>query len=112
VRRAHLYVSARRCTFVVHGTAEGSAETCSRFPEVDILVNNLGIYEAVGFFDEPDEAWQRLFEANISSGVRLAPHYLNGMLARKTGPVVFISSESAISPSPERSCGAPRTGCT
>ena len=84
-----------------NGTAEGTAETLRRFPEVDILVNNLGIYEAVGFFDETDEAWQRLFEVNILSGVRLARHYLKRMLARKTGRVLFISSESAISPSPE-----------
>lgn len=84
-----------------NGTAEGTAETIRRFPEVDILVNNLGIYEAVAFFEETDEAWQRLFEVNILSGVRLARHYLKAMLAKKTGRVLFISSESAISPSPE-----------
>ena len=71
------------------------------FPEVDILINNLGIYEAVGFFEETDEAWQRLFEVNIMSGVRLARHYLKPMLERKTGRILFVSSESAISPSPE-----------
>ncbi|HEY5705761.1 MAG TPA: SDR family oxidoreductase [Terrimicrobiaceae bacterium] len=84
-----------------NGSAEGAAETIRQFPEVDILVNNLGIYEAVGFFDETDEAWQRLFEVNILSGVRLARHYLRAMLERKTGRVLFIASESAISPSPE-----------
>jgi 3-oxoacyl-[acyl-carrier protein] reductase len=84
-----------------NGTAEGASETVARFPEVDILVNNLGIYEAVGFFDETDAAWQRLFEVNIMSGVRLARHYLKAMLARRTGRVLFIASESAISPSPE-----------
>ncbi|NMO13669.1 SDR family oxidoreductase [Pyxidicoccus fallax] len=84
-----------------NGTAEGAAETLRQFPEVDILVNNLGIYEAVGFFDETDEAWQRLFEVNILSGVRLARHYLKGMLVKKTGRVIFIASEAAISPSPE-----------
>jgi 3-oxoacyl-[acyl-carrier protein] reductase len=84
-----------------NGTAEGVAETIRQFPQVDIVVNNLGIYEAVGFFDETDEAWQRLFEVNILSGVRLARHYLKSMLERKTGRVLFISSESAISPSPE-----------
>lgn len=84
-----------------NGAREGVAESVRRFPEVDILVNNLGIYEAVGFFDETDEAWQRLFEVNIMSGVRLARHYLKAMLARKTGRVLFIASESAISPSPE-----------
>lgn len=84
-----------------NGTAEGAEETIRQFPEVDILVNNLGIYEAVGFFDETDEAWQRLFEVNIMSGVRLARHYLKGMLEKGSGRVIFISSESAISPSPE-----------
>ncbi|MFP2931612.1 SDR family NAD(P)-dependent oxidoreductase [Pyxidicoccus sp. 3LG] len=84
-----------------NGTSEGTAEAVRRFPEVDILVNNLGIYEAVGFFDETDEAWLRLFEVNILSGVRLARHYLKGMLAKKTGRVLFIASEAAISPSPE-----------
>jgi 3-oxoacyl-[acyl-carrier protein] reductase len=84
-----------------NGTAAGTVETIRRFPDVDILVNNLGIYEAVGFFDETDEAWQRLFEVNILSGVRLARHYLKAMLAKKTGRVLFISSESAVSPSPE-----------
>lgn len=84
-----------------NGTQEGVEHTLNQFPEVDILVNNLGIYEAVGFFDETDEAWLRLFEVNIMSGVRLARHYLKHMLAKKTGRVIFISSESAISPSPE-----------
>lgn len=84
-----------------NGTVEGVTETIRRFPQVDILINNLGIYEAVGFFDETDEAWQRLFEVNIMSGVRLARHYLKSMLERKTGRILFVSSESAISPSPE-----------
>lgn len=84
-----------------NGTVAGVEETVRLFPKIDILVNNLGIYEAVSFFDETDEAWQRLFEVNIMSGVRLARHYLKEMLARKTGRIIFISSEAAISPSPE-----------
>ena len=84
-----------------NGTAEGVAQTLAQFPKVDILINNLGIYEAVGFFDETDAAWQRLFEVNIMSGVRLARHYLKVMLEQQTGRIIFISSESAISPSPE-----------
>lgn len=84
-----------------NGTAEGTAESIRQFPEVDILVNNLGIYEAVAFFDETDEAWQRLFEVNILSGVRLARHYLKAMLTKGQGRIIFISSESGISPSPE-----------
>lgn len=84
-----------------NGTAAGCGKTISQLPEVDILVNNLGIYEAVGFFDESDEAWQKLFEINVMSGVRLARHYLLGMLGRGRGRVVFISSESGVSPAPE-----------
>ncbi|MDF1823608.1 MAG: SDR family NAD(P)-dependent oxidoreductase [Verrucomicrobiales bacterium] len=84
-----------------NATAEGAEQTLAAFPEVDILVNNLGIYEAVGFFDETDADWQRLFETNIMSGVRLARHYLKGMLDRKEGRVIFISSESGIKAAPE-----------
>ena len=84
-----------------NGTAEGCAKTIAAFPEVEILVNNLGIYEAVGFFDETDEAWQRLFEVNIMSGVRLSRHYLKKMLGKKAGRIIFISSESGVSPAPE-----------
>jgi 3-oxoacyl-[acyl-carrier protein] reductase len=84
-----------------NGSAGGVAQTVSQFPELDVLVNNLGIYEAVGFFDETDEAWQRMFEVNVLSGVRLARHYLKGMLATNSGRVLFIASEAAISPSPE-----------
>jgi len=84
-----------------NGTAEGCAQTIATFPEVDILVNNLGIYEAVGFFEETDEAWQRMFEVNIMSGVRLSRHYLKKMLAKNWGRIVFISSESGVTPAPE-----------
>lgn len=84
-----------------NGTAEGASTTIAQFPEVDVLINNLGIYEAVGFFEETDEAWQKLFDANIMSGVRLSRHYLKAMLGRGTGRVIFIASEAAISPSPE-----------
>src|SRR5882672_188402 len=53
-----------------NSAVEGTAETIRQFPQLDILINNLGIYETVGFFDESDEAWLRLFEVNILSGVR------------------------------------------
>jgi len=84
-----------------NGTLDGTNLTIKQFPKVDILVNNLGIYEAVGFFEESDEDWQRLFEVNIMSGVRLARHYLSQMLEANTGRVIFISSESGVSPAPE-----------
>lgn len=84
-----------------NGTAEGCAKTLESVPEVDILVNNLGIYEAVDFWDTDDEAWQRIWDINIMSGVRLSRHYLKGMIARNEGRVVFISSESGVFPAPE-----------
>lgn len=84
-----------------NGAAEGCAKTIAAFPQVDVLVNNLGIYEAVGFFEESDEDWLRLFDTNIMSGVRLGRHYLRGMLDRGSGRVIFISSESGVSPAPE-----------
>lgn len=84
-----------------NGTADGTEQTIAAFPDVDILVNNLGIYESIGFFDETDADWLRIFEVNILSGVRLSRHYLKRMLEKKTGRVIFISSESGVSPSPE-----------
>jgi 3-oxoacyl-[acyl-carrier protein] reductase len=84
-----------------NGTEEGCAKTMVECPDVDILINNLGIYEAVDFFDTSDDQWRRLFEVNILSGVRLSRHYLRGMLDRNSGRIVFISSESGINPAPE-----------
>lgn len=84
-----------------NGTAAGCEATIAQLPSIDILVNNLGIYEAVGFFDESDADWQRLFEVNVMSGVRLARHYLRAMIERGQGRVVFISSESGLNPAPE-----------
>jgi NAD(P)-dependent dehydrogenase (short-subunit alcohol dehydrogenase family) len=70
-------------------------------PDVDILVNNLGIYETKSFFELQDSDWMRLFEINVMSGVRLARHYLRGMLERNFGRIIFISSESGIMTPPE-----------
>lgn len=65
-------------------------------PRADILVNNVGIYELGDFFDTPDDEWQRTFDVNVMSGVRLARAYMPGMLERDWGRVLFISSESAL----------------
>jgi NAD(P)-dependent dehydrogenase (short-subunit alcohol dehydrogenase family) len=65
-------------------------------PEVDILVNNAGIFEPKEFFDIPDEDWSRFFETNVMSGVRMARAYMQGMLKRNWGRIIFISSESAV----------------
>ena len=77
-------------------TAAGCKAIAQRFPEVDILVNNLGIFERKVFEDIPDGDWQRFFDINVMSGVRLTRAYLPGMKKRGWGRVVFISSESAI----------------
>jgi NAD(P)-dependent dehydrogenase (short-subunit alcohol dehydrogenase family) len=68
----------------------------ARFPKVDILVNNLGIFEPKAFEDIPDEDWLRIFEANVLSGVRLSRLYLPAMKATDWGRIIFISSESAV----------------
>lgn len=77
-------------------TAAGCDAVIAAHPAVDILVNNAGIFEPKPFFEVPDADWSRFFETNVMSGIRLARHYLAGMLAANRGRVVFISSESAI----------------
>jgi len=76
------------------GTAEGVAHLIRQVPQADILVNNLGIFEVKPFFEIPDEDWERFFRVNVLSGVRLARHYTPGMVQRRWGRVIFISSES------------------
>lgn len=78
------------------GTAEGAAAIVETLPAVDILVNNLGIYESKDFGAITDEDWQRLFDVNVMSGVRLSRAYLPGMLERDRGRIIFVSSESAL----------------
>jgi len=83
--------------FVGDLSTAASVETLlQRFPLVDILVNNLGIFEPKPFEDIPDDEWRRFFEVNVLSGVRLSRAYLPGMKERNWGRIVFISSESAI----------------
>lgn len=77
-------------------TAAGCAELVATVPEVDILVNNVGIFEMKDFFDIPDEEWDHIYDVNVLSGVRLSRAYMTGMLARNWGRVVFISSESGL----------------
>ena len=88
---------ARIESFVGDLSTASAAETLlQRFPLVDILVNNLGMFEPKPFEDIPDEDWRRFFEVNVLSGVRLCRAYLPGMKQRNWGRIVFISSESAI----------------
>jgi NAD(P)-dependent dehydrogenase (short-subunit alcohol dehydrogenase family) len=78
------------------GTADGVQQAIARFPALDILVNNLGIFEVKPFEQISDDDWFHLFEINVLSGVRLSRHYLPGMKQRNWGRIVFISSESAV----------------
>ncbi|NMG21892.1 SDR family NAD(P)-dependent oxidoreductase [Brasilonema bromeliae] len=75
---------------------EGASQVFQQVPHIDILVNNLGVYEPKAFSDITDEDWFNIFEANVLSGVRLSRHYLPKMLEPNWGRVIFISSESAI----------------
>ncbi|MFY0569204.1 SDR family NAD(P)-dependent oxidoreductase [Archangium lansingense] len=77
-------------------TAEGAKTLLEVAPDLDILVNNLGIYEAKDFVDISDEAWRKLFEVNVLSGARLARQYFPGMLERNWGRIIFIASEAGI----------------
>lgn len=78
------------------GSATGCERLVRRVPSVDVLVNNLGIFEPKPFETIPDADWLRLFEVNVMSGVRLSRAYLPGMKQRNWGRIVFISSESAV----------------
>jgi len=77
-------------------SASGAQAVFAAVPEVDILVNNLGIYERKPFFEIPDADWMRLFEVNVMSGVRFARRYAPAMAGRGWGRVLFISSESGL----------------
>jgi len=78
------------------GSADGVGQALKEFPDVDILVNNLGIFEPKSFEEISDADWLRFFEINVMSGVRLSRHHLPRMKQRKWGRIIFISSESAV----------------
>ncbi len=92
---------------VLHGvaadlaTAEGCAALVAACPDVDVLVNNLGIFDPKPFDDIPDADWLRFFETNVMSGVRLSRAYLSAMKQHNWGRIVFISSESGLCPPAE-----------
>ena len=77
-------------------TAEGVAAFMRVVPEADILVNNLGIFEPKPFEEIDDADWQRFFETNVMSGIRLSRAYVGAMRKKDWGRVVFISSESGL----------------
>lgn len=78
------------------GTPAGVELLLQKVPEVNILVNNLGIYGSKAFADISDEEWMNILEVNVMSGVRLSRHYLPLMLKQDWGRIIFISSESAL----------------
>lgn len=75
---------------------ESVAALLKQIPAVDILVNNVGIFEPKPFANIPDEDWYRFYEVNVLSGVRLSRHYFPQMLQKDWGRILFISSESAV----------------
>ena len=78
------------------GTRAGCDALIRQLPELDVLVNNMGIFEPKAFEQIPDEDWMRFFETNVLSGIRLSRHYVQGMRSRNWGRVVFVSSESGL----------------
>jgi len=82
-------------------TTKAADDLAKAFPAVDILVNNLGIFEPKNFEDIPDADWTRFFEVNVLSGVRLARLYLPAMKKTNWGRIIFISSESGVQIPPE-----------
>ncbi len=66
-----------------------------QLPEIDILINNVGIYTSKSFFETTDEDWQHHLEVNVMSGVRLSRHFLPKMLKKNWGRIIFVSSECA-----------------
>lgn len=75
---------------------EGCNKLVSLVGHIDILINNLGIFEPKEFKDITEEEWLHMFNVNVMSGVRLAQHYLSRMIEQNWGRIIFISSESAI----------------
>ena len=78
------------------GSADGVTRLVKEVGRVDILVNNVGVFAPVPFTDISDEAWQEIFDINVMSGVRLSRALVHGMVERKWGRIIFISSESGV----------------
>jgi NAD(P)-dependent dehydrogenase (short-subunit alcohol dehydrogenase family) len=77
-------------------SSAGAEAVTAKLPAVDVLVNNVGIFDVKPFAEIPDAEWLRFFEVNVMSGVRLSRHYLPAMLKKNWGRIIFISSESAV----------------
>jgi NAD(P)-dependent dehydrogenase (short-subunit alcohol dehydrogenase family) len=77
-------------------TAEGCEKLFAGLPDIDILVNNLGIFQIRPFLEISDEEWLQAFQSNVLSGIRVIRRYLPGMLERRWGRILFITSEAGI----------------
>jgi NAD(P)-dependent dehydrogenase (short-subunit alcohol dehydrogenase family) len=94
IRRSH--PNAKLDPFVANlANADAAIEIARGFPSIDILINNLGVYEPKPFEQITDDDWHAIIETNFMSGVRLSRHYLPQMKAANWGRIIFISSESA-----------------
>ncbi|WP_042161524.1 SDR family NAD(P)-dependent oxidoreductase [Paenibacillus gorillae] len=83
------------------GSEEGCKVIRLTVPKIDILINNMGIFEAKPLLEIQDEDWYRFFNVNIMSGIRLSRHYLKKMLEQNSGRIIFIGSGAALLPSIE-----------
>jgi NAD(P)-dependent dehydrogenase (short-subunit alcohol dehydrogenase family) len=95
IRKLHPHASLSGVASDVSNAA-GCAKLVQALPKVDVLVNNMGIFEPKPFEKIRDEDWFRFFEANVMSGVRLSRHYLAYMREQNWGRIIFVSSESAV----------------
>jgi NAD(P)-dependent dehydrogenase (short-subunit alcohol dehydrogenase family) len=100
IRKAHPQANVSGIDADV-STAAGCEKLIAAIGKVDILVNNAGIFEPKPFIEIPDADWDRLFQTNVMSGIRLSRFYLPKMLKQNWGRIIFISSESALQPPPE-----------
>ena len=96
LRRLKQALPEAKATGVAADCASAAKTVFDKVPQVDILVNNLGIYGRKPAFEIDDGEWQRFFEVNVMSGVRFTRYYAPGMAGRGWGRVVFVSSESAL----------------
>lgn len=78
------------------GKKDDITKLLEQLPPIDILINNVGIFEPKAFTEIPDEDWFRFFDVNVMSGVRLSRHVFPAMLQRNWGRIIFVSSESAV----------------
>lgn len=83
-------------------TEEGMEKLFKTVPEVDVVVNNVGYYENIAFFELTDEQWTTMIHLNFMLSMRISKFYFAKMLQKKEGRLIFISSESALNPDPEK----------